>query len=154
MSSSAETVSLSFVLFPFVPCKTMTPAASFPNCPSQWAPRPWSPLGRRPGELGPEFKLILLDTCTFLWLSEPGGQLPAPVADAIRKCPPSDRYISAISAFEIGYKPAIGNSNSPSRYRVPIKGAHTRPTFSPLRRQHFLGLRGNQAEPDCVPILG
>lgn len=47
-------------------------------------------------------ELVLLDTCTLLWLSDPNVQLPQAAQTALRSS--SERYISAISAFEIGYK--------------------------------------------------
>lgn len=47
-------------------------------------------------------ELILLDTCTFLWLADPDVRLPQPVQNALRSS--GERYLSAISAFEIGYK--------------------------------------------------
>lgn len=57
--------------------------------------------------------MILLDTCTLLWLSDPTVRLPAKVQEAIRRCPPSERYVSAISAFEIAYKHALGKLGLP-----------------------------------------
>lgn len=57
--------------------------------------------------------MILLDTCTLLWLSDPDVRLPAKVEEAIRKSPPSERYVSAISAFEIGWKHALGKLSLP-----------------------------------------
>lgn len=48
--------------------------------------------------------MILLDTCTLLWLSEKPPRLPGPIIDLIRNTPLGHRYISAISAFEIGVK--------------------------------------------------
>lgn len=52
--------------------------------------------------------MILLDTCTFLWLGQPGSLVPSRVLEAIRREPPTCRYVSAITAFEIGYKHALG----------------------------------------------
>ncbi len=57
--------------------------------------------------------VILLDTCTFLWLADPTVTLPGTVTTALRKCPSSERYVSAISAFEIGYKDASGKLSLP-----------------------------------------
>ncbi len=57
--------------------------------------------------------MILFDTCTFLWLSNPSNPLPASVLDRIRRTAPSERFISAISAFEIGYKAALGKLKLP-----------------------------------------
>lgn len=51
--------------------------------------------------------MILLDTCTLLWLAIEPDQLSEPARLALRKH--SDRlYVSAISAFEIGQKHARG----------------------------------------------
>ncbi len=52
--------------------------------------------------------MILLDTCTLLWLCDPDVTLPDEVTRVIRKTSPSERYVSAISAFEIGFKHALG----------------------------------------------
>ena len=56
--------------------------------------------------------LILLDTCTFLWLADAKANLPPAVKAALRAS--SERFVSAISAFEIGYKNAQGKLNLPS----------------------------------------
>jgi PIN domain nuclease of toxin-antitoxin system len=52
--------------------------------------------------------MVLLDTCTLLWLSQASSPLPTPVVKAIRGTPPTGRFVSAITAFEIGYKFALG----------------------------------------------
>lgn len=62
--------------------------------------------------------MILLDTCTFLWLSDPTVVLPEAVKVALRNSPPSERYVSAISAFEIGYKHALGKLSLPKHPRT------------------------------------
>jgi PIN domain nuclease of toxin-antitoxin system len=46
----------------------------------------------------------LLDTCTLLWLSDPDAPLPARVSNLIQRTPAGYRYVSAITAFEIGVK--------------------------------------------------
>ncbi|MFA5508074.1 MAG: type II toxin-antitoxin system VapC family toxin [Vulcanimicrobiota bacterium] len=61
--------------------------------------------------------LIILDTCTLLWLSDISYSLPSSVKEALRSCPPSERFVSAITAFEIGFKSALGKLNLP----VPAK---------------------------------
>ena len=61
--------------------------------------------------------MILLDTCTLLWLSDPDTDLPDAVLRALRSSPPSERFVSAISAFEIGYKHALG------KLKLPLKPA-------------------------------
>ena len=52
--------------------------------------------------------MILLDTCTLLWLSDPDARLPRSVENIIRSTPPGQRFVSAISAFEIAVKHARG----------------------------------------------
>ena len=48
--------------------------------------------------------MILLDTCTLLWLSDPDVELPGVVEALIRRTPPGQRFVSAISAFEVAVK--------------------------------------------------
>ena len=48
--------------------------------------------------------MILLDTCVLLWLSENPPRLPAGIIQLIRQTPIGKRYVSAITAFEIGVK--------------------------------------------------
>jgi PIN domain nuclease of toxin-antitoxin system len=48
--------------------------------------------------------MILLDTCTLLWLSENPPNLPQSVVKFIRNTSVGRRYVSAITAFEIGVK--------------------------------------------------
>lgn len=62
--------------------------------------------------------MILLDTCTLLWLSAEPPRLPAPVVAAIRQAPPGQRYVSAISAYEIGVKHARGTLSLPGTPRT------------------------------------
>ena len=77
--------------------------------------------------------MILLDTCTFLWLSDSTVNLPKAVTATLRKCPPSERYVSAISAFEIGYKHALGKLSLPKHPRTwfeencALRGVRTLP---------------------------
>lgn len=52
--------------------------------------------------------MVLLDTCTLLWLSQADSPLPNQVLKAVRSTPPTGRFVSAITAFEIGYKVALG----------------------------------------------
>jgi PIN domain nuclease of toxin-antitoxin system len=51
--------------------------------------------------------LILLDTCTLLWLVGTSDQLPASVHAALQTAH-GGIHVSAISAFEIGQKHALG----------------------------------------------
>ncbi len=50
---------------------------------------------------------ILLDTCTFLWLSGGGGAL-TPRATAAFRSPDNDVFLSAASSWEIAVKYAAG----------------------------------------------
>lgn len=54
---------------------------------------------------------LLLDTCTFLWLTG-GGVLSGPAAAAIRT-PANDVLLSAISAWEIALKYHMGKLRLP-----------------------------------------
>lgn len=59
--------------------------------------------------------MILLDTCTLLWLSDDPGQLSAAAQAELRR-PAAAVYTSAISAFELGVKVAKGKLGLP----VPV----------------------------------
>jgi len=48
--------------------------------------------------------MILLDTCTLLWLSENPPRLTDSIIKLIRNTAVGHRYVSAITAFEIGVK--------------------------------------------------
>jgi len=48
--------------------------------------------------------MILVDTCTLLWLGNDPAMLPERVKERLRRTPPGQRYIATISAFEIGIK--------------------------------------------------
>jgi PIN domain nuclease of toxin-antitoxin system len=50
---------------------------------------------------------LLLDTCTFLWAIEGGGALSEPARDALVD-PANDVFLSAVSAWEIAVKHALG----------------------------------------------
>ena len=67
---------------------------------------------------------LLLDTCTFLWAIEGGAALSAEAKDALRD-PANDVFLSAVSAWEITMKHALGRlplPEAPSRY-VPKQRA-------------------------------
>lgn len=67
---------------------------------------------------------LLLDTATFLWCIEGGGHLSAPARDALDD-PENDLYLSAVSAWEITVKHALGKlalPEPPERY-VPAQRA-------------------------------
>jgi len=57
--------------------------------------------------------MILLDTCAFLWLNEDPPSLPLTVLDRIRKTPVGSRFVSAVSALEIGIKARLGRLQLP-----------------------------------------
>jgi PIN domain nuclease of toxin-antitoxin system len=61
--------------------------------------------------------VILLDTCTLLWLAEDPPRLPRMVMAAIRHVAPGQRFLSAISAFEIGVKYRNGKLSLPKKPR-------------------------------------
>ena len=52
--------------------------------------------------------MILLDTCVLLWLAADPSPLPESVKTHIRNVAPGQRYLSAISMFEIGVKHSRG----------------------------------------------
>jgi PIN domain nuclease of toxin-antitoxin system len=58
--------------------------------------------------------MIILDTCTLLWLSEDPPRLPDTVMDIIRNTEIGHRFVSAITAFEIGVKYKKGTLKLPS----------------------------------------
>jgi PIN domain nuclease of toxin-antitoxin system len=61
--------------------------------------------------------MVLLDTCTLLWLGQASSPVPDKVVKALRSSPPTSRFVSAITAFEIGYKCSLGKlvlSKTPS----------------------------------------
>lgn len=86
--------------------------------------------------------LILLDTCTFLWLADPKAALPQAVKAVLRAS--TERFVSAISAFEIGYKNAQGKLNLPCapsiwfRENCAARGIRTLPI------QESIALRASQ----------
>ena len=57
--------------------------------------------------------MILLDTCVLLWLNEDPPSLPFTILDRIRKTPVGSRFVSAISALEIGIKARQGKLKLP-----------------------------------------
>jgi PIN domain nuclease of toxin-antitoxin system len=65
---------------------------------------------------------LLLDTCTFLWTLAGGGELSAAARDALVD-PDNDVLLSAVSAWEITVKNALGRlplPEPPDRY-VPAQ---------------------------------
>lgn len=59
--------------------------------------------------------MILLDTCTLLWVSDFEASLPKAAKDLIRRTPPKQRFVSAISAFEIAVKHRKGHLELPMK---------------------------------------
>lgn len=88
--------------------------------------------------------MVLLDTCTLLWLSDPTVQLPVKVQEALRRTPPSERYVSAISAFEIGYKHALGKLSLPMAPRRWFEETCTRRGLRSLPLTDSIALRAAQ----------
>lgn len=84
---------------------------------------------------------LLLDTCTFLWTLEGGGEL----SDAAREAlvdPENDVYLSAVSAWEIAVKHALGKlplPEAPDRY-VPAQREARGITALPLDEDAALQL--------------
>lgn len=64
--------------------------------------------------------MILLDTCALLWLSGDPPRLPQRVMTSIRNAPPGQRFISAISIYEIGVKCEKGKLILPKKLRIWI----------------------------------
>lgn len=62
--------------------------------------------------------MILLDTCTLLWLAVDAGRLPEVVQRRIERCPPQERYVSAVTALEVGLKVATGKVRLPHSPRL------------------------------------
>lgn len=65
---------------------------------------------------------LLLDTCTFLWAIEGGGDLSEAARNALTD-PANDVFLSAVSAWEIAVKHALGRlplPDPPDRY-VPAQ---------------------------------
>lgn len=88
--------------------------------------------------------MVLLDTCTLLWLSDPNVQLPPRVQEALRRTPPSERYVSAISAFEIGYKHALGKLALPMSPRNWFEESCTRRGIRSLPITDTIAMRASQ----------
>jgi PIN domain nuclease of toxin-antitoxin system len=57
---------------------------------------------------------VLIDTCTFLWIASASPRL-SKTAAAIFLDANNERYLSAVSAWEIGIKHAIGRLPLPAR---------------------------------------
>lgn len=84
---------------------------------------------------------LLLDTCTFLWAIEGGGALSEAARDALSD-PDNDVVLSAVSAWEIAVKHALGRlplPEPPERY-VPAQRAARGITALPLDEDAALQL--------------
>lgn len=61
---------------------------------------------------------LLLDTCTFLWVTRGDAQL-SPAAAALFRDPANEVFLSAVSAWEIAVKHHLGKlplADAPARY--------------------------------------
>lgn len=58
--------------------------------------------------------MLLLDTCTLLWLNESPPRLPAPVIERIRADAGGGLYVSAMTALEIAIKARKGRIRLPA----------------------------------------
>jgi PIN domain nuclease of toxin-antitoxin system len=84
---------------------------------------------------------LLLDTCTFLWAIEGGGELSEAARDALVD-PANDVFLSAVSAWEIAVKHALGRlplPEPPDRY-VPAQRNARGITAMPLDEDAALQL--------------
>ena len=88
--------------------------------------------------------MILLDTCVLLWLSDPSYALPEMVKEAIRAAPPSERYVSAITAFEIGFKHAIGKLSLPKAPKVWFEESWARRGLQALPVSSSIAMKASQ----------
>jgi PIN domain nuclease of toxin-antitoxin system len=70
---------------------------------------------------------LLLDTCTFIWITQGSGKLSSTVVD-IFVSPENSVYLSAVSAWEISIKFSLGKLNLPY---IPEK-------FIPRERQRHM----------------
>jgi PIN domain nuclease of toxin-antitoxin system len=69
---------------------------------------------------------LLLDTCTFLWIAADAKELSADARGAFSD-PANDVFLSAISAWEIATKNALGKlplPDSPLRYVPAVRARH------------------------------
>lgn len=58
--------------------------------------------------------MLLVDTCTLLWLNEDPPRLPAPVIERIRAAAGGGLYVSAMTALEIAIKARRGRLQLPA----------------------------------------
>lgn len=91
--------------------------------------------------------MILLDTCVLLWLSDPDHPLPDGVKDAIRACPPAERFVSAISGFEIGFKCALGKLALPMAPNLWFEESCARRGLQTLPVTVSVAMRASQLPP-------
>lgn len=91
--------------------------------------------------------MILLDTCTLLWLAGDPPHLPQTVVTAIRSVPPGQRFVSAISAFEIGVKHARGRLTLPMVPRLWFDETCAQRGLTPLAITKDIALRATELAP-------
>ena len=88
--------------------------------------------------------MIILDTCTLLWLSDSSYPLPNAVKERLRSCPPSERFVSAITAFEIGFKSALGKLSLPRPPKVWFEETCAKRGLQPLDVTASVAMRASQ----------
>lgn len=84
---------------------------------------------------------VLLDTCTFLWITLDAPELST-VARELFRDPDNDVYLSTVSAWEITVKHALGRLKlpAPPQTSVPaLREAHSIESL-PLREEETLHL--------------
>ena len=74
---------------------------------------------------------LLLDTCTFLWWSAGSEFVPARVRDLVAD-PANEVFVSAVSAWEIGLKHALGRLPLPEPAARFVPQERERHGFSSL----------------------
>ncbi len=84
---------------------------------------------------------VLVDTCTFLWMADDAPELSAQ-ARAVVTDPNNEVYLSAVSAWEIAIKYALGKlplPDVPSRF-VPAQRTLLALTALPIEEEAVLAL--------------
>jgi len=74
---------------------------------------------------------LLLDTCTFLWIAAGSEELSAPARSACAD-PDNEVFLSAVSAWEIAVKHALGRLPLPEAPLRYVPSARSRHGIAPL----------------------
>jgi PIN domain nuclease of toxin-antitoxin system len=74
---------------------------------------------------------LLLDTCTFLWIATGDAALSVNARDAVAD-PGNDVFLSAVSAWEIAVKSALGRLPLPQSPVVLVPDLRSRHRIEPL----------------------